>query len=61
MYISALENIGTDTLKNKLSDEYDRWHSRVFDPKTNERVETLEEKLWNEEGFEPKDFITDEY
>ncbi|MGL1902987.1 MAG: GTPase HflX [Fibrobacterales bacterium] len=61
VFMSALENIGTDILKNKLSNEYDSWHSRIFDPKTEERVEHLEEKLWSEDGIEPKEFIVDDY
>ncbi len=61
VFISALENIGTDALKQKLTEEYDKWHAKEFDPTTNERVDDLEDQDWREDGYEPEEFIIDDY
>ena len=59
VFISALENIGTDVLKQKLSDEYDAWYARFYDPITKEYIEK-EETLWDDESYDPEEFIIDE-
>ena len=46
IFISATESIGLELLKSKLVENYDTWDAKLFDPKTNEKVDEIEEYDW---------------